>query len=122
MTTRRTLMTTDVLAITRAYAERVLTAEQAAGLLISIVPAKNAAFAPCKHGVRTAALLGADCRPVCPLCLVDHGYAVPLVSERCTDCQDARARLLAGRHRLCDACFRRRFVREYRRQQQAARP
>lgn len=121
MTTRRTLLTADVLAITRAYAERVLTAEQAAGLLIPIAPAKNATLPACTHGVRTAALIGADCRPACPLCLVDHGYAVPLASEHCTDCQDTRARLLVGRHRLCDACFRARFEREYKRQK-AARP
>lgn len=120
--TTRTLLTTDVLAIARAYAERVLTAEQAAGLLIPIAPAKNATLPACTHGVRTAALIGDDARPACPLCLIDHGYAVPLASERCTDCRGARGRFLAGQHRLCDACFRTRFAREYKRARKAARP
>jgi len=66
--------TFSVLDVARAYAGRVIEAP-AAARLIARLSKQDHTLPACKHGLHSGGRLNGA--PVCPICMVDHGYAIP---------------------------------------------
>ena len=64
----------NVTDIARAYATRTIEADVAIRV-IRMVSTEHLDMPTCKHGLHTPVLLNSA--PICPLCIIDHGYCVP---------------------------------------------
>lgn len=65
--------------IARAYAARVIEADVAARV-IRMVSRADVTMPLCRHGLHTPVLLNDV--PICPICIIDHGYAAPEEAEQ----------------------------------------
>jgi len=68
----------NVTDIARAYEARTIEADTAIRVIRMVSRGEDLAMPACKHGLHTPVLLGDI--PICPICIVDHGYSTGEVS------------------------------------------